>query len=81
MTTIFHLLKNEVTATEKPLLLRNAEAAFELLEKMFAYLTQSGYEFEFLSGLCDALDASALPEIPLERVTGPGVPSRAGMRA
>jgi peptidoglycan/xylan/chitin deacetylase (PgdA/CDA1 family) len=76
----FHLLKNEVTATEKPLLLRNAGAAFELLEKMLDYLAQSGYEFEFLSGLCDALDANGLTEIALERVTGPGVPGPTRMR-
>lgn len=67
----FHLLKNEVTAYEKPLLLRNARSAFALLETMLDFLAQSGYEFEFLSGLCDALDVNGLVEIPLDGVTGP----------
>ena len=61
----FHLLKNEVTAYEKPLLLRNARSAFDLLDKMIDFLHGAGYEFEFLSGLCDDLDADSLIDIPL----------------
>ncbi len=64
----FHLLKDQVTAREKPLLLRNARSAFELLEKMLDHLTAAGYEFEFLSTLCDELDATALPEFPLDSI-------------
>jgi peptidoglycan/xylan/chitin deacetylase (PgdA/CDA1 family) len=64
----FHLLKDQVTAPEKPLLLRNARSAFEILEKMLDYLIDAGYEFEFLSGLCDELDRLPLPEFPLESI-------------
>ena len=64
----FHLLKDQVTAREKPLLLRNARSAFELLEKMLDHLTALGYEFEFLSTLCDELDSTALPEFPLDSI-------------
>ncbi len=62
----FHLLKDQVTAREKPLLLHNARSAFEILEKMLDYLIKAGYEFEFLSGLCDYLDGTAMPEYPLD---------------
>jgi hypothetical protein len=67
----FHLLKDDVTAREKPLLLRNARSAFDLLEKMLSFLAQAGYKFEFMSGLCDAIDAGPLTEIPLDRVVKP----------
>jgi len=52
---------------EKPLLQRNARSAFDLLETMIKFLRQAGYEFEFLSGLCDHLDTDTLPKFPLEK--------------
>ncbi len=64
----FHLVKDDVTAREKPLLLRNASRGFELLERMLDHLLQAGYQFEFVSGLCAAVDSAALPEIALDRV-------------
>lgn len=71
----FHLLKDEVTAYEKPLLLRNARSAFELLEKMIDFLLHASYEFEFLSGLCDYLDGETLTEVPLETAIRPSFAS------
>ncbi len=64
----FHLLKDDVTAVEKPLLLRNARSAFDIFDRMLAYLVRAGYQFEFLSTLCDYLDSNALAEFPLEEV-------------
>ena len=64
----FHLLPDDVRGWEKPLLRRNARSAFELLEKMLRFLRARGYEFEFMSGLCDYLEANPLREIPIERV-------------
>ncbi|MBI3737690.1 MAG: polysaccharide deacetylase family protein [Chloroflexi bacterium] len=63
----FHLLEHDVHRWEKPLLQRNAPAAFDLLETMIKFLHTAGYEFEFLSGLCDYLDTDALPKFPLEK--------------
>ncbi len=64
----FHLIGDRVTASEKPLLLRNARRAFDLFEGMLSFLHRQGYEFPFLSGLCDALEADNLREIPMEKV-------------
>ncbi len=64
----FHLLPDDVSGWEKPLLRRNASSAFELLEKMLRFLRARGYEFEFMSGLCDYLAANPLRELPIERV-------------
>ncbi len=58
----FYLLADGVRAWEKPFLQRNARTAFTLLEKMLDFLIEQGYEFESMSGLCDALEADALPE-------------------
>ncbi len=63
----FHLLAANVRAPEKPLLQRNARQAFELFEKMIQYLCKAGYEFEFLSTLCDSLETQRLKEMPIER--------------
>ncbi len=68
----FHLLKDDVTALEKPLLLRNAPNAFKLLERMLDFLLAAGYRFEFMSGLCAAVAADSLQEIPLDRVVRSG---------
>jgi peptidoglycan/xylan/chitin deacetylase (PgdA/CDA1 family) len=67
----FHLVQHHVTAPEKPLLLRNARNAFDLLEKMLDHLLAAGYEFEFMSALCDSLDRSALPAYPLTSIRTP----------
>ena len=69
----FHLLRDDVTAREKPLLMRNARGAFDLLEKMLDHLVDSGYRFEFLGELCTEMESDSLREIPIDRVAGAGV--------
>ena len=64
----FHLLPENTDGWERPLLQRNAESAFDLLEKMINFLRSRGYEFEFLSGLCDYLDIAQLQSFALEKV-------------
>lgn len=64
----FHLLKDDVTAVEKPLLLRNAASAFDIFARMIDFLVKAGYEFEFLSSLCDYLNANSLAEFSLDQV-------------
>jgi hypothetical protein len=61
----FHLLPDHTDGWEKPLLQRNAEKAFDLLEKMMIFLHAQGYEFEFLSGLCDEVERDPLKEFAL----------------
>jgi hypothetical protein len=56
------------------LLIRNARAAFDVLERMIRYLRGAGYELEFMSTLCDALPADQLPRVPLDRVAPNGKP-------
>ena len=63
----FHLLPDHTDGWEKPLMQRNAESAFDLLEKMIIFLRNRGYEFEFLSGLCNYLDANQLQSFSLEK--------------
>lgn len=62
----FHLLPENTGGWEKPLLQRNAESAFDLLEKMINSLRGQGYEFEFMSGLCDYLAQDSLKKFPLD---------------
>ena len=62
----FHLLPETTDGWEKPLMQRNAESAFDLLEKMIIFLHSRGYEFEFLSGLCDDLEKDSLKEFTLD---------------
>ena len=64
----FHLLADQVTAGEKPLLLRNAKNAFELFENIIIFLRGAGYEFEFMSGLCDYLETEHLPVYEMDKV-------------
>ncbi len=64
----FHLLADQVTAGEKPLLLRNAKNAFELFENLIIFLRGTGYEFKFISGLCDYLEGKDLPTYDMEKV-------------
>ena len=67
----FHLLGGHGAAPETPLLRRNARSAFELLEKMLDHLIAAGYEFEFMSSLCDELDQASLPIFPLDSILTP----------
>jgi len=64
----FHLLADQVTAGEKPLLMRNAKNAFDLFEKMIIFLREAGYEFELISGLCDYLENEHLPVYEMDKV-------------
>ncbi len=64
----FHLLADQVTAGEKPLLLRNAQSAFNIFEKMIIFLRTQGYEFEFMSGLCDCLEAEHLSVYDMDKI-------------
>ena len=64
----FHLLADQVTAGEKPLLLRNARNAFDLFEKLIIFLREAGYEFEFMSGLCDYLETENLPAYEMDKI-------------
>jgi hypothetical protein len=64
----FHLLADQVTAGEKPLLQRNARSAFELFEKMIIFLRGAGYEFQFISGLCDNLEMEHLTDYEMDKV-------------
>jgi len=64
----FHLLADQVTAGEKPLLSRNARNAFELFENLIIFLRGAGYEFEFISGLCGYLETHELPTYDMDKV-------------
>lgn len=64
----FHLLPYDVSGWEAPLLRRNGRSAFSLLERMLRFLRARGYEFEFMSGLCDDLAPNPLREFSIERV-------------
>ena len=64
----FDRLPYDVRGWEGPLLRRNARSAFELLEKMLRFLRAEGYEFAFMSSLCDQLEAMPLRQLGIERV-------------
>jgi peptidoglycan/xylan/chitin deacetylase (PgdA/CDA1 family) len=64
----FHLLQDEVSAAEKPLLLRNSRKAFDMLEKLVTYLAETGYQFKFMGELCDSLGGEPLKQVPMDRV-------------
>jgi peptidoglycan/xylan/chitin deacetylase (PgdA/CDA1 family) len=64
----FHRLPYDVRGWEGPLLRRNARSAFELLEKMLRFLRAGGYEFAFMSSLCEHLATQPLRELAIERV-------------
>jgi peptidoglycan/xylan/chitin deacetylase (PgdA/CDA1 family) len=63
----FHLLPETTDGWEKPLMQRNAESAFGLLEKMIIFLHSAGYEFEWMSGLCDYLETETLPVFDMDK--------------
>ncbi len=63
----FHLVSEGVTAWEKPFMQRNARSAFELLERMIHFLHNAGYKFEFMSGLCDTVEANPAPQFSIEK--------------
>jgi peptidoglycan/xylan/chitin deacetylase (PgdA/CDA1 family) len=68
----FQLLPDDAGGWERPLLRRNAESAFELLERMLRFLRSNEYEFEFLSSMCDYLAATPLREFTIEKVVREG---------
>lgn len=68
----FHLVRDHVTTPERFLLMRNARAAFSLLEKMIQHLRAAGYDFEFMSGLCREVQTHSLTRIALEDVSPRG---------
>jgi peptidoglycan/xylan/chitin deacetylase (PgdA/CDA1 family) len=61
----FHLLPPDTDGWERPLLRRNAESAFDLLEQMIMFLRCQGYEFSCLSALCDYLEGEPLEQVAL----------------
>lgn len=63
-----NLLPYEIRGWEAPLLRRNAGSAFELLERMLRFLRGRGYEFAFMSSLCDRLEGRPLREFAIEKV-------------
>jgi hypothetical protein len=59
-------LSDGVTALEKMALLRNSERGFDILEAMIERFRAAGYEFAFMSEICDYVDSlPALPSMPL----------------
>lgn len=60
-------LSDGVTAAEKMALLRNSDQGFEILETMIRRFQNAGYEFAFMSEICDHVDSRPhLPEMPLD---------------
>lgn len=55
-------LSDSVTALEKRALLRNSERGFDILEIMIDHFRKMGYEFAFMSEICDYVDT--LPDLP-----------------
>ncbi len=59
-------LSDGVTAAEKMALLRNSERGFDILEAMIERFRKMGYEFAFMSEICDTVDSLPnLPSMPL----------------
>ena len=59
-------LSDGVTAAEKMALLRNSEHGFNILEAMIDRFQGMGYEFAFMSEICDYVDSLPnLPSMPL----------------
>jgi hypothetical protein len=60
------LLSDGVTALEKRALLRNSERGFDILETMIERFRAAGYEFAFMSKICDYVELLPnLPSMPL----------------
>lgn len=60
-------LSDGVTALEKRALLRNSERGFDILETMIHRFQAAGYEFAFMSEICDYVDTLPnLPSMPLD---------------
>jgi hypothetical protein len=55
-----------VTKAEKAALLRNSERGFEILETMIRRFQNAGYEFAWMSKICDHVDSLPLPTLPLD---------------
>jgi peptidoglycan/xylan/chitin deacetylase (PgdA/CDA1 family) len=64
----FHVLPYEIRDWMAPLLRRNARSAFDVLGTMLRFLRGEGYEFAFMSDLCDDLATRPLRELPVEKV-------------
>ena len=61
-------LSDGVTAVEKMALLRNSDRGFEILEAMIERFRNMGYEFAFMSQICDHVDTVPdLHQMPLEK--------------
>jgi hypothetical protein len=59
-------LSDGVTVTEKMALLRNSDKGFEILEAMIERFRTLGYEFAYMSEICDHVESlSNLPSMPL----------------
>lgn len=59
-------LSDGVTAAEKMALLRNSERGFDILEAMIERFRMLGYEFSYMSEICDHVESLAnLPHMPL----------------
>jgi hypothetical protein len=59
-------LSDGVTATEKMALLRNSDKGFEILEAIIEHFRTLGYEFAYMSEICDHVESlSNLPSMPL----------------
>ncbi|MBV6396010.1 MAG: hypothetical protein HFACDABA_01598 [Anaerolineales bacterium] len=60
-------LSDGVTALEKRALLRNSERGFDILETMIGRFRAAGYEFAWMSDICDHTDSLPdLPSMPLD---------------
>lgn len=56
-----------MTALEKRALLRNSKQGFDILETMIRRFQVAGYEFVFMSEICDHVDSLPnLPSMPLD---------------
>ena len=64
----FHMLPYEIRDWMAPALRRNARSAFDLLGTMLRYLRGQGYEFLFMSDLCDEVSKQPLRELSAEKV-------------
>ena len=64
----FHVLPYEIRDWMAPALRRNSRSAFDLLGTMLRYLRGQGYEFAFMSDLCDEVSSQPLRELAAEKV-------------
>lgn len=61
-------LSDGVTAIEKMALLRNTDKGFDILEAMIERFRSAGYEFAFMSEICEYVDTLPhVPSMPIEQ--------------